>query len=70
MSKFPHYQRKTVFHQFPVAEALACNAGGDGFVSHLQLYFLDLFHESTQSLTRRDVNGPCGKLIAGICCDL
>ena len=44
-----------MFHGGRVANALACNARGDGFAPHLRRYFINLFLESIQSPALRDL---------------
>ena len=54
-----------------VANALACNAGDDGFAPDQRRYFKDLLLELMRSLAQRPrgtLNGLCGD--AGIYCDL
>ena len=42
-----------LIHGARVAEALACNARGDGFAPHLRSYFRDLLLEPIQSVSQR-----------------
>ena len=53
------YKWNLSIHGGRVVNAIACNARGDGFASHLRRYFRELNLESIQSPARRDLKMVC-----------